>query len=67
MAVTFESVINWLVPLGIILLVGAVMYKAMKPMFDSLGELFSKMFGWVKDKGSGAKDKIDYDKVIVYR
>ena len=65
--VTFDQVINWVVPLGVILLVAAVLYKSLKPMFDDLGGLFKGMFGWIKDKGSNAKDKVNYDRVIVYR
>lgn len=63
----FSDIIDKVAPILVILLVSGVLYKALKPMFDDMGGLFKKMFGWVKDKGSNTAGKIDYDKVIVYR
>jgi hypothetical protein len=64
----FNSIINWVIPIGIVLFVVSIIYGSMKPMFDKFFSFLGDAFRWFGGKAGGAGSKAaEYTTQIVYR
>lgn len=56
MPITFDSVANWAIPLGVIIFLFGLFYSKFKETFDTIGRgiksVFSKMVGGGKTKAN---------------
>jgi len=67
MAITLDSILNVVIPMGIVIFLFFLFYSKFKDTFDAMFRAIAGLFSKVSGKGSAAKQNIQERYEYVYR